>query len=182
MSVEVQDNRAKLDAIMREIKRLDNAFVTVGIHGDKAQRKDDNETNPEIGAKHEFGSGNIPERSFLRSTIDGNKDLQEEMEQLSAAVARGQIRARVAAERLGLSAVDKVKRKIQAKIPPPLSPETIAKRAEKGAHGGGVGSMGGSTTPLIDSGQLIQSIQFKVGGNAGWGAASKTTEAETAGG
>jgi len=163
MAVQVIDNRAVYDRIMREVEKLAGAVVTVGIHGDKAQRRGDDETNPEIGAKHEFGSGNIPERSFLRSTVDGGGPL-ETAEQLSADVARGKLTAAKAAQRLGVVTVGQVKQTIASKIPPPLSPDTVKKRMEKGAHGGGLASLGGATTPLIDTGQLVQSIQFKVEG------------------
>ena len=163
MSVEVQDNRAKLDAIMREVHKLAGATVTVGVHGDNAARKDDTETNPEIGAKHEFGSGNIPERSFLRSTVDGGKPI-EEAEKVSAKVARGQMSAAQAAERVGVKTVGLVKDTIGARIPPPLSEQTIKRRLETGAHGGGALSLGSSTTPLVDTGQLVQSIQYRVEG------------------
>lgn len=163
MPVEVHDNRAKLDAILREVHKLAGAVVTVGVHGDDAQRKDDSETNPEIGAKHEFGSGHIPERSFLRSTVDGGKPM-EFAEQISAKVARGQMSADRAAQQIGVVTVGEVKQTIAAKIPPPLSEQTIKRRLEKGAHGGGLASLGNSTTPLIDTGQLVQSIQYKVEG------------------
>jgi hypothetical protein len=163
MSVEVQDNRAKLDAILREVHKLAGAVVTVGVHGDNAQRKDDSETNPEIGAKHEFGSGHIPERSFLRSTVDSGKPM-EFAEQVSAKVARGQMTADRAAQQIGVVTVGEVKQTIAAKIPPPLSEQTIQRRLEKGAHGGGLASLGNSTTPLVDTGQLVQSIQYRVEG------------------
>lgn len=163
MAVQVIDNRAVYDRIMREVEKLAGAVVTVGIHGDQAQRKDGEFTNPQLGAVHEFGGGNVPERSFLRSTVDGGGPL-ETAEQLSADVARGKLSADKAAQRLGVMTVGQVKQTIASKIPPPLSPDTVKKRMEKGAHGGGLASLGGATTPLIDTGQLVQSIQYKVEG------------------
>lgn len=164
MSVEVQDNRAKLNAILREVHKLARATVTIGVHGDNAQRNDDSEfTNPQIGAVHEFGSGRIPERSFLRSTVDSGKPM-DFAEQVSAKVARGQMTADRAAQQIGVVTVGEVKQTIAAKIPPPLSEQTIKRRLEKGAHGGGLASLGNSTTPLVDTGQLVQSIQYRVEG------------------
>ena len=163
MGVEVHDDRSKLDAILKEIAALARATVTVGVHQEEAKRDAGEFTNPQIGAVHEFGSGHIPERSFLRSTVDGGGPMAF-AEQVSAKVARGQMSAGKAAEQIGVVTVGQVKQTIAHKIPPPLSPDTIAKRQEKGAHGGGLLSLGDATTPLIDSGQLVQSIQYKVEG------------------
>lgn len=163
MPVQVQDNRAKLDAILREVHKLAGATVTIGVHGDDADRKDGEFTNPQLGAVHEFGSGRIPERSFLRSTVDSGKPM-EFAEQVSAKVARGDMTAEKAAQQVGVVVVGQVKQTIKNKIPPPLSEQTIKSRMAKGAHGGGLASLGNSTTPLIDTGQLVQSIQFRVEG------------------
>lgn len=159
--VTITDNRRLYDAIQREVAKLRGAVVTVGIHGDDAGRDGGTLTNPQIGAIHEFGSGRIPERSFLRSTVDGSDLIATTAEQSASDVAHGKASADKAANRLGVVAVGAVKRTIQSRIPPPLSQQTLERRAAKGAHGGGLASMGGAATPLIDSGQLIQSIQYR---------------------
>jgi hypothetical protein len=159
--VTITDDRRLYDAIQREVAKLRGAVVTVGIHGDDSRRDDGAQTNPQIGAIHEFGSGRIPERSFLRSTVDGSDKIVKTAEQAASDVAHGKLSAEKAANRVGVVAVGAVKRTIQSRIPPPLSQQTLERRAAKGAHGGGLASMGGAATPLIDSGQLIQSIQYR---------------------
>jgi hypothetical protein len=160
--VTIKDDRRELDRILREVGKLRGAEVTIGIHGDGTAREEDGESNPEIGARHEYGIG-VPERSFLRPSVqDGS--LQDAAEDAVADVATGKRRARVAAERVGIKAVADIKTRIQAGIAPPLSEATVASRKKKGAHGGGLASLADATTPLVDTGQLIQSIQYRVGG------------------
>lgn len=179
----IKDDRALYDRIKRELAKLRKAVVTVGVHGDKASRTDEEgpANNAYIGSVHEFGKGNVPERSFLRASLVTDPKVMNKLYEYAGEVAKGQLRARIAMERVGILAVSEVKKTIQAKIPPSLSEETIKRRLAKGAHGGGAASKAGDLTPLIDTGQLINSIQFRVSGNvAGWGSASKGTSSEAA--
>jgi hypothetical protein len=107
---------------------------------------------------HEFGapSRNIPQRSFLRATID------EKRSDLIARAARGagrvldavskganaQEATRKELDLLGLFAVRAVRERIRSNIPPPLKPETIEAK--------------GSSVALIDTGRMIQAITHKV--------------------
>lgn len=104
----------------------------------------------EIAAINEFGSsdGHVPERSFLRATIDQHR--AEYARELEVAVERmidGAPPA-LAYGRLGLRAVADVQARIRAHIPPPNAPSTIRRK--------------GSSTPLIDTGRLIQSIDYTI--------------------
>lgn len=162
MGVEVvRDDRRRLDAILREVDRLKRATVTLGIHGDAGQHEGAGVTVAQVGAFHEFGTSDVPERSFLRATVDGDRTIMETAEDAVRAVATGDMSAEKAANRVGVVGVGAIKRRIQSRIPPPLSEATVARRQAKGAHGGGLASMGNALTPLIDSGQLIQSIQYR---------------------
>ena len=102
-----------------------------------------------------------------------------EAQRAASAVCKGEMYARVAVQRIGVVTVGAVKETILSRIPPPLAPSTVQRRLEKGSHGGGSESKADALTPLVDTGQLIQSIQFKIESNArGWGKASAaTTEA-----
>lgn len=69
-----------LDQLVKALK--DNmARGRVGVLGAKTTRKDQKigETNASIGAVHEFGMGNMPQRSFLRVPIAEHlkKDLEK---------------------------------------------------------------------------------------------------------
>ncbi len=130
-------------ARMRELK----LGVKVGIYGEEASKPHGKLTNVEVAAVHEFGSGPIPERSFVRATVDGNR---AEIEQIERRVVYGIIQGKVDAQTglgiLGESVVNMMKARIRAHIPPPLKPATIKRK--------------GSSTPLIDTGQLINSIAW----------------------
>jgi phage gpG-like protein len=100
-----------------------------------------------IAAVHEFGAPNrnIPERSFIRATYDENlTKLQQIQEVELSKILLGQSKVRESLARMGEWLAAKMKNKIRQHIPPPLSSKTIAAK--------------GSNVPLIDSGQLIQSI------------------------
>ena len=99
-----------------------------------------------IGAVHEYGSRRVPMRSFLRSATDENR---VRIEQLKGTMV-DKIYTDSASVRQALSVVGeflttKVKAKIVAIKTPPLSLATIRRK--------------GSTNPLVDTGQLTQSIQ-----------------------
>lgn len=125
--------------------------VEVGVFADSPSRGEEF-TNAEIALVHEFGSPamNIPERSFLRSTVDANREAYHKaIERIAQHKLDGKDTSQEI-ERLGLRGAADVKRTIQAGIDPPLKPETIARK--------------GSSKPLVDTGQLISSIAHRVVG------------------
>lgn len=145
------------DRELRKIYRaLKNVDVLVGIQGAEAREKKkvkdsqgnvttSNESAVMVAAVHEFGSedGTIPERSYLRSTV---KEQNNKYLRLFSKVVNKGIRERREPEfaKVGEQAVTDVKRKIRSRIPPALKAATIARK--------------GSSSPLIDTGQLIGSI------------------------
>ena len=102
-----------------------------------------------IAAVHEFGypEGGIPERSFLRSGIhEGVPRFNKLNEANLRAVVLGGKTVEEALDMLGVVAAGEVKRKIRNGPFQELKQATIDRK--------------GSSRPLIDSGQLIQSITF----------------------
>jgi hypothetical protein len=163
MATQVIDNRAVWDKILRELGKLRRTVVTVGVHQDDSARAGDSLTNPQLAAIHEFGAGRIPERSFLRATIDQDRRVEDFAREQAAEVATGVRPASQAGERIGVMTSNAVKTRIRDHIPPPLAAVTIQRKIEKGAHGSGLASMAGNAAaPLIDTGQLINSITYKV--------------------
>lgn len=115
----------------------------------------------EIAAVHEFGAllknkldeviGEIPQRSFLRAWFDAN------LERIEATLLRrldveGPANWERAVNQWALWIEAELKRNLRRGIPPPLADETIERK--------------GSTKPLIDTGQLVNSIMAKVNGKA----------------
>jgi len=146
----VSDRDKGYKALIRRVGRMSrrSAVLTVGIH-------DDAGAHPlglsvaAIASFHEFGMGNNPERSFLRSWFDEKKgELQKQMTKSEVAVYKGRITQEQALERLGLRFAAEVQAKIVGGIPPANEPATIERK--------------GSSTPLIDTGHLKASIKHKV--------------------
>lgn len=126
--------------------------VKVGVIGQQAgESREGGITNAELAMLHEFGApgAGIPERSFLRATFDEKRDQYRALcRKLLAAVVDRKITVEAALKVLGLKVVADVKARIRAGIAPPNSASTIAAK--------------GSNTPLIDTSQLINSIDSQV--------------------
>lgn len=137
------------------------AKITVGIHGEEGGEMHGSDTFAEdgaiersseltvadIGTIHEFGLG-VPERSFIRAWFDEASDENRALLQsrLKLVIA-GKLTPEQALERCALKFEAGVRRRIRARIPPPLAQSTIDRK--------------GSSTPLIDTGQLVSSIRAK---------------------
>lgn len=91
----------------------------------------------------------IPERSFLRGTVDEKAtEIKRMAKRLAGAVVDGKYTVPKALETLGLYIQGLIRSRMSAGIPPPLKAATIRRK--------------GSSKPLIDKGQLRASIDFQV--------------------
>lgn len=127
--------------------------VLVGILQGTTGRSGGAIDNVGIGTAHEFGL-NVPERSFIRATIDKQQGEHRRLvRRLADRVVTGKITQRQALEGFGLKVVSDIKATIVAKIPPKLTDETLFRKRTAGNP---------KQTPLIDTGQLINSISHKV--------------------
>lgn len=156
--VRVVDRDRGWRSLAREVERLKRgAFVRVGVQGNEAAAAHQNgngKTVADVATTHEFGavvvSKNgkqivIPERSFIRATIDLNHaKLQRTATLLGRGVIAGRFARGQALELLGEQAVGMMKQRISDGIAPANAPATIARK--------------GSSTPLIDQGQLRGSL------------------------
>ena len=153
--VTVKDNGAA--ALLARAKTLAaGRVVRVGVLADAAKEERPGEkpsgmTLLEVAAAHEFGApaAGIPQRSFIRATIDLHRD---EIAQLQIALARrviaGELTADQALDQLGAKVASWCQVRIAEGIAPALHPDTIERK--------------GSSTPLVDTGQLRSSITWKV--------------------
>ncbi|ENZ0174717.1 hypothetical protein ACF958_003531, partial [Providencia rettgeri] len=72
-SVKFKGNRLK--ALEARIRAMGQKKVVIGVPASTNADRKDELSNATIAAAHEFGvPGHIPERSFLRSTLNENKD------------------------------------------------------------------------------------------------------------
>lgn len=138
--------------IRREIHAAGKAGVKIGLLAGDAEREGGEPyDNVDVAIANEFGTDTIPERSFLRSTADAQR------EQIAAfkarewdRILRGQSTVREALGRLGAWHRGEVQRTITRLREPPNAPSTI--RAK------------GSDNPLIDTGQMRQAVNYEVEG------------------
>jgi hypothetical protein len=160
----VIDKDLGLARIMRELARADGSYVTVGIHDD-AGSTDEGTSVAQVGAFHEFGVG-VPMRAFLRPTID---EKTSEIVSLAAdcygKIIDGGMNTPKALGLIGEYAQGQVQKTLRAKRTewPALAAATIARKAKKGGLRGKkrASFLGGTGNPLIDTGQLMQSIRYK---------------------
>lgn len=146
-----KDDRRKYDEFMADMEELKSRRVKIGLL--EGETRDDGLSLAGIGAVHEYGSsdGRIPERSFLRAYVDGNRGaLRKIFAQLARKVSGQEMSAGDAMKTLGVYAVGEVRRFITNMSSPPLKPQTIARK--------------GSSKVLIDTGQLRAGINYKVEG------------------
>jgi len=123
--------------------------VTIGVHG-KDDNRGDFTTNVEVGTLHEFGGENAPERSFLRVTLDKNG---AEYASYARSLASQVVDGRMSIERaLGLLG-EKVKSDVVARFNANEIRPDISEKTKKAK---------GSSTVLIDTGSLKQSIDYVV--------------------
>lgn len=141
----------KLDALVKNLHS--DHVVRVGIFGNKTNRRKDEVTNADLGAKHEFGdfSNGIPKRSWLRMPImhQTSQILKDSAEGFMGRLMRGDkigIMKRIgkACERAVLQAFDS--RGFGSWKP--NAPSTIRRKK--------------SDSPLIDTGQLRRATASQV--------------------
>lgn len=153
----VEDKDLGLNRIIRTLnKDLDGVVVKVGVQAkDKAVRRGKggsirNTDQPlaVIAATHEFGLGDMPQRSFLRSAYDENLPVIDKMIQRVANGAVFGLGTNAALNQLGNVVQGMVQRKIVDGPFVPNSPATIKRKK--------------SSKPLIDTGHLRQSIRYVI--------------------
>lgn len=106
----------------------------------------------EVALVHEFGGGHVPQRSFIRATIDEKRtEILALQKHLALQVLRGKIDPTQALNALGAKVAAMCQARIVAGIAPPLAASTLRRKKRK-------------TTPLVLTGQLKSSITYAVTG------------------
>lgn len=159
MPIVTREKDRGYQAVLREIKKIQRQpHVAVGMQGREGEAihpSDNSVTVAQVATFNEFGTKNIPERSFIRSTMDENvRPLLKDNERLFYLIAAGKTTTEKALNTLGLKIVSLIKKKITDLRSPPNDPKTVARKK--------------SSNPLIDTGVMRQSVTHKVkrGGDA----------------
>lgn len=136
--------------LQEELRKADGARTKVGLPAEGDVAEGPAATMSElatVGAVHEFGAPNknIPERSWLRTAYDENKTRLDAVKKREYnSIVDGRQTAKQAIGRVGEWFAARVKAKIRRGPFAPLQAATIARKKSK--------------KPLIDTGQMIQSV------------------------
>lgn len=144
-------NDAKYKKIEKELLKFMKGWVLVGLF-DGEEHQNSKATVAQIGFYHEFGVSkiNLPERSWMRSWFDINRDkINKLILKMINMIKERKITAVNALNRIGEWAVGELKESILKLKSPALKISTIIKK--------------GSSNPLIDTGQMINSIRYEIG-------------------
>lgn len=159
MTAKVTDTDRGAKAMLERIRALaaSKRRVRVGILSDSPKKARQGGAGKlsllEVAILHEFGApaAGIPQRSFIRATIDERAaDIAKLQLALAKRVAGGEITEEQALGQLGAKVAAWIKTRIASGIAPANAASTIAKK--------------GSSKPLVDTGQLRSSITHVVEG------------------
>jgi hypothetical protein len=127
------------------------AHVTVGWPAGGPQHAGSGMSVAEVAAQHEFGTARIPQRSMLRATCEIYADkYTEALRKIGIGITYGRIDLKGGLDLLGAMIKGDVQKRIAAGIMPPNAPSTIKRK--------------GSSTPLIDTGQMRNALEHEVRG------------------
>jgi hypothetical protein len=159
MKSSLNDTDKGYRALMKRLQENVAPSLRVGVFGARADviHEDSTLTVGDIATMHEFGFEHVRgqyyvlERSWLRGYYDENQArLQEMVRRVAEAVAQGKMTREQGLNLLGLKIAGEIKQRLQAGITPPLAESTVKAK--------------GSSVPLIDSGQFVNSIAHEVTG------------------
>lgn len=148
--IRIRTDDVEWERIKKEMRNPKRGKLLVGVL-DGADRKHPNAdvTVGQIAVWNEYGTQNMPARSFARNWAILHKDMFAK--QLAAAartVILGGTDERVALGNLGVRYSKSMQQRIKDGIPPPNSPVTLARKDGE--------------TPLIDTSTLLDAITFKI--------------------
>lgn len=148
-----------LPAMMKRLElEKSNANVTIGVHQQEgsAEKKSRDEKPAklllvDVATFMEFGTKNVPQRSFIRANDALNyRKYRNMIEEIKDKIIFEKWTMTKGLGVLGEQILSDIRQRIRAGIKPALDPKTIEAK--------------GSSTPLIDTGQLINGLTYHVRG------------------
>lgn len=134
----------------KRIEEMDKTIATIGLHEDAGSYPDGDHI-PDIGFFNEYGAtnANIPERSFIRSTIEEKLPvLKQKTEELKNEIITNAAPVKAGLAKIAFYIQESIKGKITDIKFPPNAISTIRRK--------------GFDDPLIESQLMQRSITFKV--------------------
>ncbi len=153
MHVTVEDIDHGLKRIMEEVRKMEGAYVKVGVLSDAGTYDEGGKANlVDIATWNEYGtSKGIPARPFMGQTFDKNQQqTHEALGNEYGLILDGKANANGALKTVGVWYKGEIQKTFTEGEFEPNAPSTIAKK--------------GSSQPLIDTGRLRSSINFEVVG------------------
>lgn len=141
----VTDKDKGWNDIKRNMRQMNGSYVKVGLQSGSVHKGREGHLSDlvAIGAIHEYGTKNVPERSFMRTTFDEQKpQLTLLKKRLVSSITSRRINTEQGLRILGEFMASAIKKKITDIQYPPLK-NPSKKRAK-----------GGIPNPLVDTGQL----------------------------
>lgn len=155
--VAVADVDKGLKRIQKELALIEKSYVLVGFQAGTTTKTQQKGTRtkksglsmPEIAYINEYGTKTIPARPFMSTSFDENREKINNFIQTNFdKILIGETTVSKSLGLLGIAMVGLIQKKIREIRSPPNSPRTI--------------KIKGSSKPLIDFGQMIQSVREKV--------------------
>lgn len=132
--------------LSKELLELNRNTVSVGFQ--QGSTYPDGTEVVDVAAWNEFGTSTIPQRPFMRNTLDNNEDdIRSFVSQQVQSVVNGGT-AEDALKQTGIYVKGLMQEEIRNGSFTPNAPSTIAKK--------------GSSKPLIDTGLMRQSVNYQV--------------------
>lgn len=149
-STKVIDKDLGYDKFMKQMAEMSSQpFVKIGVLGTDEKSEDGEVTVVEYATYNEFGTADIPERSFIRSTMDERKRrIFGKAFKLQGDIVLGKMTIDKALAIMGTLIKGNIIQKITNLRSPANADSTVQAK--------------GSSNPLIDSGRLKQSIDYEV--------------------
>lgn len=145
-------DKTKVPELLKIIKEIQGSEIQLGILGSGAgggKHKKSDATILDIANWNEFGTRKMPERSFIRASYDDKRsDYERQGEKLLEQVIAMTVTPSVLYETLGQYMVGQTQDYLTKLSSPPNHPFTIMMKK--------------SSNPLIDTGQMRDSIEYKV--------------------
>ena len=139
-----------LEKLQKELEYLQTHAVKVGVLGNGSA---DGVSVQDYAIFNEYGTSHIPSRPFFRLSVGTQKAQNEIREYLNAQIENiisGELTGQGAYDNLGTFVVQKIKKTIMSGNFAPLDSKTIKRK--------------GSSTPLIDTHSLYNSISYEIVG------------------
>nr|DAP61212.1 MAG TPA: virion morphogenesis protein [Caudoviricetes sp.] len=146
----IEENFEDLERLQKELEYLQTHAVKVGVLGNGSAN---GVSVQDYAIFNEYGTSHIPKRPFFRLSVGTQKAQNEIKEYLNTQIENiisGELTGQGAYENLGTFVVQKIKKTIMSGNFAPNDAKTIKRK--------------GSSTPLIDTHSLYNSISYEIVG------------------